>query len=82
MSGLLVVLRLDETNRRIADYLVLPAFKIAHRPYLRFSDENLHDAIPLKTVPELISCIKSRLKPRRATAAPTNVHAATSLEKL
>jgi DNA invertase Pin-like site-specific DNA recombinase len=67
LSGLLVVLRLDEANKEIADYLVLPASKI-RRAYLRLSDENLHDAISLKTVPELISCIKSRLKQRRSTS--------------
>jgi hypothetical protein len=61
---LLIVLRLDEANKEIADYLVLPASKI-RRAYLRFSDENLHDAIPLKTMPELIACIKNRLMRRR-----------------
>jgi DNA invertase Pin-like site-specific DNA recombinase len=64
LSGLLIVLRLDEANKEIADYLVLPASKI-RRAYLRFSDENLHDAIPLKTMPELIACIKNRLMRRR-----------------
>jgi DNA invertase Pin-like site-specific DNA recombinase len=68
LSGLLVVLRLDEANKEIADYLVLPASKIK-RAYLRFSDDNLHDAIPLKTTPELIASIKSRLQRRRATAS-------------
>jgi hypothetical protein len=77
LSGLLVVLRLDEANKGIADYLVLPASKVARRPYLRFSDENVHDAIQFKTMPELVACIKSRLKPRRATGTPPNVRPAT-----
>jgi DNA invertase Pin-like site-specific DNA recombinase len=61
LSGLLVVLRLDEANRGIADYLVLPASKITSA-YLRFSDKNVHDAIAFNTMPELIAGIKSRLR--------------------
>lgn len=63
MSGLLVVLRLDEDNRGIADYLLLPASEMTG-PYLWFSDASTHGAVRFETLAELILDIKARLRER------------------
>jgi len=55
-TGLLIVLRLDEANRTIADYLILAASKI-RADYLSFSEAQLHGAIRVATMPELIASI-------------------------
>ena len=64
-SGLLVVLRLDEANRAIADYLILPSTKMT-RPYLSFSTQNDRGAVRLNTKAELTAAIKGQLKRHRA----------------
>jgi DNA invertase Pin-like site-specific DNA recombinase len=60
MSGLLVVLRLDDSNRNIADYLLLAASMVTG-PYLRFSDGLTHNATRVETSGNLIDKIKARL---------------------
>jgi DNA invertase Pin-like site-specific DNA recombinase len=57
LSGLLVVLRLDSANRKIEDYLTLPASKMRQR-YLRFSNTLLHGATRAGTLKQLIANIK------------------------
>jgi hypothetical protein len=61
-SGLLVVLRLDETNKAIQDYLLLPAKKRTGL-YLWLSDGLLarYSAVRVKDMNELIPEIKARL---------------------
>jgi DNA invertase Pin-like site-specific DNA recombinase len=61
LSGLLVVLRLDGSNKAIKDYLLLPASKMTG-PYLRFSNTLIHDATRAETPAELIANIKMKLK--------------------
>jgi DNA invertase Pin-like site-specific DNA recombinase len=61
LSGLLVVLRLDASNKAIEDYLLLPASKMTG-PYLRFSSTLIHDATRAETLAELIANIKMKLK--------------------
>ncbi|MET4802812.1 recombinase family protein [Bradyrhizobium sp. LB11.1] len=80
-SGLLVIMRLNETNRAIMDYLLLPAAKLTRR-YLRFSargDER--GATRVGTVKALAAAVKGQLrgslrrhasKSRTIRAAPTN----------
>jgi hypothetical protein len=58
---LLVVLRLDEANEPIADYLILPGTKLT-RPYLSFSILNDRGAVRLGTKAELAAAIKGQLK--------------------
>jgi hypothetical protein len=65
LSGLLVVLRLDDSNKAVEDYLLLPASKKTG-PHLRFSNTLLHDAICRRTLVDLIANIKAELK-RRST---------------
>ncbi|MBU6464276.1 MAG: recombinase family protein [Bradyrhizobium sp.] len=64
-SGLLVVLRLDEANESIADYLVFPTSKLTRR-YLSFSAQNDRGAVRLSTQRQLAEAIKVQL--RRSTA--------------
>jgi hypothetical protein len=62
LSGLLVVLRLDNKNREITDYLLLPASKM-RKPYLWLSDTSLIEgATRLGTLAELISGVKTHFK--------------------
>jgi len=63
LFGLLVVLRLDNSNKAVEDYLLLPASKMTG-PYLRFSNTLVHDAIRAETPGELIATIKAKLKRR------------------
>jgi DNA invertase Pin-like site-specific DNA recombinase len=60
LSGLLVVLRLDASNKTIEDYLLLPASKMTG-PYLRFSNTLIHDATRADTPAELVANIKMKL---------------------
>jgi DNA invertase Pin-like site-specific DNA recombinase len=66
--GLLVVLRLNEVNRAIADYLILPAAKIT-QPYLYFSAQgDDHGAVRVEARTDLVLTIKDLLRkssPRR-----------------
>jgi DNA invertase Pin-like site-specific DNA recombinase len=64
-SGPLVVLRLDEANQAIEDYLLLPAKRRA-RLRLWLSDISLarYDAVRVKDMDELIREIKKRLRVR------------------
>jgi len=68
-SGLLVVVRLNDANRAIQDYLLLSASASAG-PYLRLSEASLarHNAVRFENLRELIRGIKARLKPRDASA--------------
>jgi DNA invertase Pin-like site-specific DNA recombinase len=69
-SGLLVVVRLNNANRAIQDYLLLPDSESAG-PYLRLSDTSLarHKAHRVETLGELIREIKARLRTRGAWGA-------------
>jgi hypothetical protein len=69
-SGLLVVVRLNETNKAIRDYLILPASGSAG-PYLRLSEMALarHKAVRVENLDELIREIKARLRARGASGA-------------
>jgi hypothetical protein len=60
-SGLLVVLRLNETNKAVVDYLVLPPAKQS-RPYLYFSDRGGHGAARVDTKADVVAIIKNQLK--------------------
>jgi DNA invertase Pin-like site-specific DNA recombinase len=66
-TGLLVVARLNDANRAVQDYLLLPAAERAER-YLRLSDTALarHRAVRIENFDELIREIKSRLRARGA----------------
>ena len=61
-SGLLVVARLNESNKAIQDYLLLPAPK-STKPYLRLSDAALdrYDAVRFGSLLELTRGIKTRI---------------------
>jgi len=62
-SGFLVVLRLDDANRAITDYLVLPAAKLRRRPYLYFSAQgSYHGAVRAKTIEEVVTVLKGQAK--------------------
>jgi DNA invertase Pin-like site-specific DNA recombinase len=66
LSGLLAVVRLDESNREIADYLLLPASKM-RGSYLWLSSGALTEgATRAETLVELISVIKRNVSRRRA----------------
>ena len=60
MSGLLVVLRLDGTNREIEDYLMLPASRM-RGAYIGFSNTMLHGATRSGSLNELIANIKKAI---------------------
>ena len=60
VSGLLVLLRLDNTAKEIEDYLLLPASKLKGG-YIQFSPLELHGATRVETMAKLIANIKSRL---------------------
>jgi len=62
-SGLLIVLRLDETNQAIEDYLLLPAKRRTELD-LRLSKMSLarHNAVRAKDVSELVREVKARLR--------------------
>jgi len=64
LSGLLVLLRLDDTAKEIEDYLLLPASKMTGC-YIQFSPVALHGATRVETVAELIANIKKGV--RRST---------------
>jgi len=61
-SELLVVVRLDEANKAIHDYLLVPAPESA-RPYLTLSEAALarHKAVRVESMDELIGEIKAKL---------------------
>jgi hypothetical protein len=61
LSGLLVLLRLDDTAKEIEDYLLLPASEMMGC-YLQFSPLASHGATRVETVAELITNIKTRIK--------------------
>jgi DNA invertase Pin-like site-specific DNA recombinase len=62
LTGLLVVLRLDASNREIADYVLMPASEISGR-YVWFSNGSLTpSAIRLETEADLIREFNDRLK--------------------
>jgi hypothetical protein len=61
LSGLLVVIRLDDDNKAIEDYLLLPASRVTG-PLLRFSDTLTHGAIRFVAFAELIANVKTRVK--------------------
>lgn len=61
LSGLLVLLRLDDAAREIEDYLLLPASKMKGC-YIQFSSLALHGATRVETVAELITTIKTRVR--------------------
>jgi hypothetical protein len=69
LSGLLVVLRLDGSNKAVEDYLLLPASKMTG-PYLRFSNTLVHGAIRAETLVGLIANIKTKLKRSCTPRAP------------
>jgi hypothetical protein len=62
-TGLLAVARLNDANRAIQDYLLLPAAERTEK-YLRLSDTALarHRAVRFENFDELIREIKSRLR--------------------
>jgi DNA invertase Pin-like site-specific DNA recombinase len=71
LRGLLVVLRLDEDNRAIEDFLVLPSANLT-QPYFHFSARgDGHGAVRVKTAAGLIPAIKFQLRnrPKARTAA-------------
>ncbi|MBI5263854.1 MAG: recombinase family protein [Bradyrhizobium sp.] len=59
-SGLLVVLRLDEANKAIADYLILPAAKLSRR-YLCFSEGHDRGAVRVKRAVDLVTATQNSL---------------------
>jgi DNA invertase Pin-like site-specific DNA recombinase len=61
LSGLLAVLRLDDANRNIADYLLLPASAVTGR-YLRLSKSVPSNATRLRTLADLIQECRDRLR--------------------
>jgi DNA invertase Pin-like site-specific DNA recombinase len=72
-SGLLVVLRLDEPNRAVADYLLMPAATM-NRRYLYFSGQGGHGAVRVETETGLVAAIKSQIRgtfARRKKIRPT-----------
>ena len=73
-SELNIILRLDDANKVIQDYVLLPASDIA-KPYLTLSDAALvrHNAVRVETVGELIREVKVRFisSSRAAPAKPT-----------
>ncbi|MBV8701047.1 MAG: recombinase family protein [Bradyrhizobium sp.] len=60
-SGLLVVLRLDEVNRTIEDYLILRSVRPT-QPYLYFSARGRdHGAVRAETIDDLVAILKRQL---------------------
>jgi|SRR5579872_269367 len=62
LSGLLVIIRLDDDNKAIEDYLLLPASSRMTGPFLRFSTTLLHGAAHVETLAELIANIKTKVR--------------------
>jgi DNA invertase Pin-like site-specific DNA recombinase len=64
-SGLLAVIRLNDANKAIQDYLLLPALRRTG-PYLRLSDTSLarYKAVRVDRLDELIREVKARLGTR------------------
>jgi hypothetical protein len=64
-SGVLVVIRLNEANKAVQDYLLLPASGRTG-PYLRLSGTSLarHKAVRVERLDELIGEVKARLGAR------------------
>ena len=73
-SELNIISRLDDANKVIQDYVLVPASDIA-KPYLTLSDAALvrHNAVRVETVDELIREIKARFttSSHAAPAKPT-----------
>ena len=65
-SGLLVVLRLNETNKEVHDYFVLPP-KPRTGPYVHISDNSVarQKAVRVESLDKLIRVIKTQLRTRR-----------------
>jgi DNA invertase Pin-like site-specific DNA recombinase len=64
-SGSVVVLRLDEANRSIEDYLILQDLKRIPklgRPYYHLSAHNDHGAVRMETEADLITALKKTVK--------------------
>jgi DNA invertase Pin-like site-specific DNA recombinase len=64
-SGSVVVLRLDEANRSIEDYLILQDLKripMLGRPYYHLSAHNDHGAVRAKTEADLIAALKRQTR--------------------
>jgi recombinase len=68
LSGLLVLVRLNETNKAIQDYVIWPASGNAG-PYLRLSETALahQKAVRVENLDELIREIKGRMQARGAS---------------
>jgi hypothetical protein len=68
-SGLLVVIRLNEANEAIQDYLLLPPSSERAGPYLRLSDTSLarHKAVRVERLDELIRELRTKLEMRRTS---------------
>jgi hypothetical protein len=62
LSGLLVIIRLDDNNKAIEDYLLLPASSRMTGPFLRFSDTLRHGATRVASFKELIAKVKKRIR--------------------
>jgi DNA invertase Pin-like site-specific DNA recombinase len=67
-SGVLVVIRLNEANKAIHDYLLLPS-SARTGPYLRLSDTSLvrHKAVRVESLDELIRELKGKLEMQRTS---------------
>jgi DNA invertase Pin-like site-specific DNA recombinase len=63
-SGLLVVLRLDEANRAISDYVMLQGTKVTKR-YLYLSGQKVHGTVCAATMGDLVAAIKASLARHR-----------------
>jgi DNA invertase Pin-like site-specific DNA recombinase len=70
LAGMLVVLRLDEANETIRDYLLLPP-QTETRLRFDLSDKSLarHNAVTVKNVKELVSEIETRLGASASTSS-------------
>jgi hypothetical protein len=67
LSGLLAVLRLNEVNRDIEDYVLLPASKMTAWPYLRLSNASLvPGATRVETLADLIKQCSAQLSTSRS----------------
>jgi hypothetical protein len=63
-TGLIVALRLDETNKSVVDYLIFPAEKVTS-PWLQFSEGNERGAARVETARDLVALVKRRVKRAR-----------------
>ena len=69
MSGFLVVLRLDERNREIEDYLILPASRM-RGAYIGFSNAMIYGATRVETLDELIVQIRGKFRKGSRSGTP------------